>query len=409
MTAVASRNIKFVSHSDQGGRSDGVQVIVHRGYAYIGQTFSNGFTILDVRDARHPKFVDFIACPPNTRTVHLQVHDDVLLATNMPSVWTMQEFQNQQDYFGASPADKLKGRAGSFTAGIRTFDISRGDRPREIGFLPVEGIGPHRIWYTGGRYAYASIHFAEFTDHIFAVIDVADPAKPEVVGRWWIPGMWRAGAETPTWRSGRRYALHHALVAGTLAYGAWRDGGLTVLDVADPTKPRLLAHRNWDPPFGGGTHSPLPLPDRNLLVVADEATSPNCSQGLRYVWVFVVREAGNPISIATCPQPSEADYCAKGGNFGPHNLHENRPGSLQSSRLIFATYYNAGVRVFDIGNPFQPREAAYYVPANPERMIDPRPGRPQVIQSADCYVDPNGLMYLTDSNAGLNILQLEGV
>jgi hypothetical protein len=408
MTAIASRNIKFVSHSDQGGRSDGVQVIVHRGYAYIGQTFSNGFTILDVRDALHPKFVDFVACPPNTRTVHLQVYDDVLLATNMPSVWTMQEFQNQQDYFGASPADKLTGRAGSFTAGIRTFDISHGGRPREIGFLPVEGIGPHRIWYTGGRYAYASIHFAEFTDHIFAVVDVADPRKPEVVGRWWIPGMWRAGAETPTWGSGRRYALHHALVAGTLAYGAWRDGGLTVLDVADPTKPRLLAHRNWDPPFGGGTHSPLPLPDRNLLVVADEATSPHCSQGLRYVWVFDVREPGNPVSIATCPTPSETDYCAKGGNFGPHNLHENRPGSFQSSRLVFATYYNAGVRVFDIANPFQPREVAYYVPANPERMIDPRPGRPQVIQSADCYVDPNGLMYLTDSNAGLNILQFEG-
>ena len=202
MTAVASRNIKFVSHSDQAGRSDGVQIIVHRGYAYVGQTFSNGFTVLDVRDARHPKFVDFIACPPNTRTVHLQTHDDLLLATNMPSVWTMQEFQNQQDYFGASPADKLSARAGSFTAGIRAFDISRPHTPTEIGFMPVEGIGPHRIWYTGGRYAYASIHFADFTDHILAIVDMSDPRKPEVAGRWWIPGMWRA--ETPTWRTGRR-------------------------------------------------------------------------------------------------------------------------------------------------------------------------------------------------------------
>jgi hypothetical protein len=70
----------------------------------------------------------------------------------------------------------------------------------------------------------------------------------------------------------------------------------------------------------------------------------------------------NPVSIATCPTPSEADYCAKGGSFGPHNLHENRPGSFQSSRLIFATYYNAGVRALDLENPFQPREVGFYVP-----------------------------------------------
>ncbi len=38
----------------------------------------------------------------------------------------------------------------------------------------------------------------------------------------------------------------------------------------------------------------------------------------------------------------------------------------------------------------------------------PRPNRPQVIQSADCFVDAQGLMYLTDSNAGLTILQFEG-
>jgi len=41
MNAVASRNIKFISHCDQGGRGDGVQVMVHRGYAYIGHGFSN--------------------------------------------------------------------------------------------------------------------------------------------------------------------------------------------------------------------------------------------------------------------------------------------------------------------------------------------------------------------------------
>ncbi len=45
------KNIDFVSYSDQGGRGDGVQIMVHKGYAYIGHMFSNGVTVLDVTDA----------------------------------------------------------------------------------------------------------------------------------------------------------------------------------------------------------------------------------------------------------------------------------------------------------------------------------------------------------------------
>ena len=72
LKAVASKGIKFVGHSDMDGRGDGVQVMVHRGYAYVGHGFSNGITTLDVRDPKNPKTVDFIACPPGTRAFHLQ-------------------------------------------------------------------------------------------------------------------------------------------------------------------------------------------------------------------------------------------------------------------------------------------------------------------------------------------------
>ena len=63
MNAVASRNIKFLGHSDQGGRGDGVQVMVNRGYAYIGHGFSNGITIIDVRDAKKSQAGKFPAVP----------------------------------------------------------------------------------------------------------------------------------------------------------------------------------------------------------------------------------------------------------------------------------------------------------------------------------------------------------
>ena len=105
---------------------------------------------------------------------------------------------------------------------------------------------------------------------------VADPAHPREAGRYWLPGMNRAAGATPSWAPTRRYGLHHAIVHGDTAYGAWRDAGLVMIDVKDRAAPKLITHRNWSPPFGGGTHNCLPLPDRDLLAwVTGEAAVPH--------------------------------------------------------------------------------------------------------------------------------------
>lgn len=73
-----ARNMAIIGHSDQGGRADGIQVMVENGFAYIGHLFSGGFSIVDVRDPSRPKAAGFIAAPPNTWNVHLQVADNLL-------------------------------------------------------------------------------------------------------------------------------------------------------------------------------------------------------------------------------------------------------------------------------------------------------------------------------------------
>ena len=323
-----------------------------------------------------------------------------MLAVNCPSMWTMQVSEGA--YFGGSAADTLKEQKAQYTSGLRVYDISRPEAPREISFMPTDGVGPHRIWYVGGRYAYVSIHFSDFSDHILAVVDMSDPTKPNM---WPANGGFPAcGPAAAKRRPGRKANDLPCIMHWLPAISPTRRGATAVSQFSTlPIRrtPKLVSYRQYDPPFGGGTHSPLPLPDRNLAVVADEPNAANCKLGIRYGWIFDVRVPENPVSIATLPVPAEADYCAKGGNFGIHNLWENRPGAFQSSRYIFATYYNAGVRVFDIENAFQPREVAYYVPPDPARMFDPRPDRPQVVQSADCFVDRNGLMYLTNSERRL--------
>jgi hypothetical protein len=353
------RNMRLVGHCDQDGRPDGVQIMVHRGYAYIGHMFSKGFSVIDVRDPKNPRAVNYLAAPPGTWNIHLQTHDDLRLVFNAKYMFAAAEFADERAYYRGelgSVVGTARATAArrDWTAGLAVYDISRPAAPRRIGFMPVDGGGIHRIWYVGGRWAYVSALLDGFTDYIFMTVDMTDPAKPRAAGRYWIPGMNLAAGETPAWPAASRCGLHHAIVNGDTAYAAWRDAGMVVLDIADREDPKLVVHRNWCPPFGGGTHNCLPLPDRQLLVVLDEAVLDHQEDGLKLIWIFDNRVPANPVSISTFPTPAETDYAAKGGHFGPHNLHENRPGSFVSSELIFTTYQNAGVRVFDIRDQYRP-------------------------------------------------------
>lgn len=406
MAGTATGGIKRLAYSDQGGRPDGVQAMYSRGHLFVGHMYSNGFTVLDVNDPRAPKPVKFVAAPPNTRTHHLQAFDNLLLVVAGADIPTISKYNPNVGYYDQSFAGATKGRL-DFAAGLFVYDISNPAEPRQISFLEIPGIGLNRLWWAGGRYAYLSAHMDGFTDHILVVADMANPSKPEIVGRFWLPGMWKAGGETPSWSKGR-VALRHMIVAGTTGYAGWRDGGFTMLDVSDPGAIKLISQRNTFQPFPGGAHTTLPLPGRQLAAVLDEANGFACAKGLSYTFLYDTRNPANPVSISTLPTPKDQQWCRPGEKFGPHNLWENRPDGFQSETTLFSTYLNAGLRIFDIGDAFQPREIASFVPPPPSRILDPRPGNALAPQTCDINVRPDGTMFLTDWNAGLHVLSYEG-
>src|SRR5262249_59226579 len=51
--------IRHLSSSDQGGRPDGVQIMVNRHHVYVGHMFNDGVTILDAADPRRLKSFGF--------------------------------------------------------------------------------------------------------------------------------------------------------------------------------------------------------------------------------------------------------------------------------------------------------------------------------------------------------------
>ena len=127
--------------------------------------------------------------------------------------------------------------------------------------------------------------------------------------------------------------LHHAIVHGDTAYAAWRDAGMVVLDVADRAKPKLIVHRNWSPPFGGGTHNCLPLPDRDLLVVLDEAVLDHQEDGLKLIWVFdnrVADKSGEHRDVSRRrPKPTTRPKAATSART---TFTRTGPGSFVSAR-----------------------------------------------------------------------------
>ncbi|GII29224.1 LVIVD repeat-containing protein [Planotetraspora mira] len=376
----AAKGLRLLAHHDLAGSGDGMQVMREGDALYVGHSGTSrmGTSILDVADPLRPRLVDQWPAPDNTHTHKVQVAGGLLLVNH--------------ERFPYRPTGPL----GPHSAGLAVYDLKDPFAPEQIAFWESGGKGVHRIVWEGGRYAHMSAVPDGFRDRIWVAVDLSDPARPVEAGRWWWPGQWEAGGERPDWPAGRRYAAHHALTSGDVAYLGFDDANLVVLDVSDMASPKMIGRCQWG---GGATHTCLPLPGRDLLVVTDEQQHDGPSAPERRIHLVDVADPAEPSYRGAVPHP-EGPYDDLPMRFGPHNLHENRQGSYRSERLIFATYFNAGVRVYDLEDPDEPREIAHWVSETP-------PGQ-QAPQANDLFVDEGGLIWVTDrTHGGLFVLEPE--
>jgi hypothetical protein len=283
------------------------------------------------------------------------------------------------------------------------YNVANPRKPERLSYFPCKGRGVHRMWFTDGKYLHIAATDEGYWEYIYRILDVSDPVNPKEVGRWWLPGQWTAGGEELAWDPKEHMFMHSAIVPhGDRAYVSYKDAGLMVLDISDLAQPKQLSRLDWSPPYGGNTHTFLPLEGRDVALVSDESVKNNCQgEGEKLAWVVNIKDETNPIPIATFPVP-QGDFCAKGGRFGPHNFHEYRPGSHQDTNLAYLTYFNAGLRIYDVSNPYRPTEVGYYIP---ERPSDDVPAT----QVNDVHVDADRLIYITDRfKGGLYILEYTG-
>jgi len=229
------------------------------------------------------------------------------------------------------------------------------------------------------------------------ILDLENPAKPREVGRWWMPGQWTAGGETPTWKNAD-HRCHHPLRLGSRLYTSYWLGGFVILDIEDMSKPKLVSSYDTSPPFPWPTHTalamPFPIQNRKIMLVADEDVARLWKSYPSFLWIFDISDETRPVPFAS--------YQLEGidGTPQPDYTGCHQPCEIVAGTEIPVAWFAHGLRIIDIANPHAPKEVAWYLP-------DPAPGLgPTVrVQSNDVTVDSRGLIYLLDRIRGCQILE----
>lgn len=395
-----NKGFELVGYTDLDGRP-GFKMALHkagdRWYLYTAQFWVSGWSIVEVTDPANPRFIRYIEGPSNTWTLQVQIADGLMI-TSMERIMP-----------------GWGGTDGPYGEGFLIWDLADPENPKQIGCYKTGGKGTHRNFYAGGRYVHATSLPEGYDGHIYQIIDIADPSNPIEISRWWRLGQWKEGGESG---APKDTMLHGgAYVMGDRAYLPYGGGGFVILDISDITAPKLAGDLPFSPPFASriAVHTALPLSKRPLVVVNSEAIAEHCDESLGFAGIVDISEETRPrlISLFPLPKPpADAPYpnfCSKAGRFGPHNQHQAQFQDIlyQDENTIFLTYFNAGIRVYDISDERQPTEIGYYIPPDPieRRGVLPKSGL--VAQSEDVLVDSRGFVYVSDKNHGIYILKFK--
>ena len=275
------------------------------------------------------------------------------------------------------------------------------------------------------------------------IYNLANPANPVFIRNYGRPGL-EPGSTGPA-PSG----VHHTgldpqrkrvyVNYSCCSNGAWQildrskllDGTLErpVIPGSTPDTKEYLDDPSlgiWDAPSYLGVHSTYALPGlvnpelavdkltdaekyRDYAIVIGEAGGNGCNRQRQFTQMWDVTQdfKGWVVSGYQVPEAAGA-FCSKGGRFGPHGSNEQVTQKFHN-KLIAISYFNAGVRMLDIRQPFWPREVAHYVPQPNKNTFYCDEGCAAVIQTNNVEMDERGLVYIVDrAGTGVHILELTG-
>ncbi len=402
-------NMTLLGWSDLAGSGNNADLWVHGDRAYVGSWFLDcgspsgaGVRIVDVSDPTAPQLLSSFAHYRNTRT-----EDMVVVTMDGP------HFRGELAVVG------LQSCGPGGRDGIDLWNVTDSTRPRRIAHFPtVQGVHELSLTRQGDRLlGLLALPFAEVFSQLgggpavgdLLIVDLTNPRRPVTLSDWGggkdggfafgSPFFGDLGAPfdcTPppggeVLCRGNDFpgVLLHSVSAsadGNTAYLSYWDAGLVVVNISDPSNPVMLSQTEAG--AEGNMHSAVA--EGTVAVTTDEDFLPRW--GFARFWNISDPAAPRQVSsFAT----ANARSLRTDGDFSVHN-------PVLDGNLAYLSWYSDGVRVVDTSRLNRPQEVAYYVP-------DPVPDPFGVLAAPNVWgvVVENGLVYLSDMNAGLYILRLD--
>jgi len=412
-----SRWIAYIGH--HGGKSPN---------PLTGREEDNGTSIVDVTDPRKPRYLAHIPGEPGEGEAGGAQMVRMCPGSLLPKA-DKSKFYLLRTYGNSAH---------------EVWDVTAPEKPAKVVTVVDKLKNTHKNWWecdTGIAYLISGLPDWR-TRRMTQVFDLSDPARPRLIRNFGLVGQ-EPGSSGPV-----PTELHGPISTGPqgnriyFGYGTNKAGVLQIVDRQkllagphEPTAANLAAPEvgRMHLPATNGAHTTLPLLDvdmpefardkvggrRSFVVIVNESLVNECLEARQLVMIADITDEKVPIGVATFNVPeshpdSSGGFCSRGGRFGAHSSNENQP-PMYAKKIVFFSWFNAGVRAVDVSNPYQPREVGYYIPATTERTAQRCVKLPSgearckiAIQTNNLEVDERGYIYAVDrANTGLHILEFK--
>jgi hypothetical protein len=372
-----------------------------------------GVLIVDISKPENMQVLSFIPGNPGTRTAYMRADcGRKIVAVGHSS----------------TPENPNKPPAGQqVRTGVTIHDFSNPRTPEKLAEWNNPGGQTHGM-EMDERYVYtcATTERSKRRNEHLVILDYSVPSAPKIAGTWHVTGQLEGENFSPLNQKNPNgteqfVTCHEIIKMGNRLYLAYRDAGVVILDISDPTKPVEAGVFDYVPPYngdpgtppgccpGGHTAAPVPPPPGrplpNLLILTDEHFS--CPPG--FGWVLDISNPRTMMVLSTYHIEGQTDqYDHATGKFlcrpGQQSAHLPYFDPRGHGALFYQAWYDQGLRAMDISNPFRPREVGYFI--SPDFTTPRQVGR----HTREAYQDPaTNLIYVTDGNGGgITVLRYTG-